>query len=54
MINWIGTPFQTYFEVENFHNKLNSINEDKIQLLTKSIIENDTINNVAEKQKIGK
>lgn len=53
VINWIGTPFQTYFEVENFHNKLNSINEDKIQLLTKSIIENDTINNVAEKQKIG-
>lgn len=53
VINWIGTPFQTYFEVENFHNKLNSINEDKVQLLTKSIIENDSINNVAEKQKIG-
>lgn len=51
VINWIGTPFQTYFEVENFHNKLNSINEDKIQLLTKSIIENDTINNVAENKK---
>ena len=53
VINWIGTPFQTYFEVENFYNKLNSINEDKVQLLTKSIIENDSINNVAEKQKIG-
>ena len=53
VINWIGTPFQTYFEIENFHNKLNNINEDKIQLLTKSIIENDSINNVAEKQKIG-
>lgn len=53
VINCIGTPFQTYFEVEDFHNKLNSINEDKIQLLTKAIIENDSINNMAKKQKTG-
>lgn len=53
VINCIGTPFQTYFEVEDFHNKLNSINEDKIQLLTKSIVENNLINDIAQKQKLG-
>lgn len=47
VVNCIGTPFQTYFEIENFHNKLNSISEDKIQLLTKSIIENENISNAS-------
>lgn len=53
VINCVGTPFQTYFEVEDFHNKLNSINENKIQLLTKSIAENEYINKISKIQEKG-
>lgn len=53
VINWIGTPFQTYFEIENFYDKLNNINEEKIQLLTKSIIQNEYINEFSKIQEKG-
>ena len=50
IINCIGTPFQTWFEVEAFHNKLNNINETKVQLLKKSIIDNKYIDEKANVQ----
>lgn len=53
VINCIGTPVQTWFEVEEFHNKLNSINKDKIKLLKKSIIENEYINKLSKIQEVG-
>lgn len=50
LVNIIGSPIQTWSEVTNFHNKLNNIHQDKIELLTNSIIENNSINNKYEMQ----
>lgn len=50
IINISVTPYQKYCEINEFNNKLNSINETKINLLKKSIIENDFINKNAKRQ----
>jgi hypothetical protein len=51
LVNFLGSPYQAYMEMCEFHNKLNGINESKIELLNKAIIENNSINKISNIQR---
>ena len=44
-LSLLGSPVQAYMEACSFHDKLDNLAEERIQLLNKSIIENDSLDN---------